>query len=45
MGHKVENTESVVKCFPGHGGDFHVDAKYFLKIKLFFRRTIVYLDE
>ena len=27
MGHKVENTESVIKCFPAHGGDFYVEAK------------------
>ena len=44
MGPKVENTESVVHV-PGHGGDFHMEAKIFLKIELFFRRTIVYLDE
>ena len=30
MGDKVENTEYVVKGFPGHGSDFYVETKFFL---------------
>ena len=32
----MENTESVVKCFPGHGDDFMRKPKYFFKDQALF---------